>query len=877
MFNLHYSETIWQYQAICYTFEIMKARHRAPFFWTLILGLLGSVLIAYLHFGLFPGRLKFTAVRTIDELTQTKVDFDKVLVLPVEGLSLHNLTVRDKSDHLLFSAKKLAVNIRLIPFLKEKKIIVTNVFLENPVYDAVLRPKKIVVSKPPPMTQISGQIPIPVATDEKKIDFESIEEGPDFFLPENVYLEQIEIVNGFVSIRNRPEDPVTEEVRSINVRLTFQRPPELAFDGFVRLGHDPYAQIGLKGSWNLKTGIYAFYLQTRSTKIPDWLLEYQKDHFLILKKGRFMLETRLSSIGDGKAFFKSHAQIYDSEIHLRSTEYSGRMNIDTKGLFNTDTKTFERYKGGLEFVDVNVKNLSEKIRELKDLKGKIAFQSDLLTMNGVAGRYRNLAFRAYGTLASFKDLKLNAMIHTDSKISEVLALLSDEQKKMIGNLKLQGDCKAITTVRGTLRNSKALEIDYRIVVNNGSVSSPDKKVNISDISAQISVNESGYRINNARFMLADKPYFLNASIPKASQELRTCDLRSKDFDLHAVYSLDNNTFLIKEAVAHSFGASSTFYGRMSNLNDPYLDVQGNTEIILDRAKTLLSSYAPALKSMDLQGALIGPFSLKGLWNKPLNWDLSADLTSDSVIINKNIRLEKLETHLRMKDRIINIPYFHAYPYHGTLGMNLWMDPSRAKIPFEGKIFGNKIDLNALAKDLPMKEKDFSGIAAFQVNLKGGLGDPDSYLGDGSLNIHDGKLWRTDLFKAMGKLPFLTVEGLDDVTFHDLTGTFNIHDRRLWTEDLNLISDPVDLALNGSIGFDQSIDMLMNIRYSKNILLGAMDTGGFAPFIVNQAGDFISKYRISGTLKQPKYDKTEILPISRVIGKKITSLLGGSPQ
>ncbi len=47
---------------------------------------------------------------------------------------------------------------------------------------------------------------------------------------------------------------------------------------------------------------------------------------------------------------------------------------------------------------------------------------------------------------------------------------------------------------------------------------------------------------------------------------------------------------------------------------------------------------------------------------------------------------------------------------------------------------------------------------------------------------------------------------------------------------------------------------MNIRYSNDIIQGAYDTGGLVPFVVQQAENSISQYRVSGTLKQPKYEK-----------------------
>jgi hypothetical protein len=58
--------------------------------------------------------------------------------------------------------------------------------------------------------------------------------------------------------------------------------------------------------------------------------------------------------------------------------------------------------------------------------------------------------------------------------------------------------------------------------------------------------------------------------------------------------------------------------------------------------------------------------------------------------------------------------------------------------------------------------------------------------------------------------------------------------------------------------------------------GAFQTGGLVPFVVQEAADFISQYRISGTLKDPKYEKAS-MPVGRVIGKKLGHLFQGLAQ
>src|SRR3990167_4314384 len=77
---------------LCYNC-CMKIHHRVLFRFSLLFGIFGTLFIIYLNVGLFPGPLKDKAVRKVEELTQRKVSFDRILYLPFRGLSFENLKV----------------------------------------------------------------------------------------------------------------------------------------------------------------------------------------------------------------------------------------------------------------------------------------------------------------------------------------------------------------------------------------------------------------------------------------------------------------------------------------------------------------------------------------------------------------------------------------------------------------------------------------------------------------------------------------------------------------------------------------------------------------------------------------------------------------
>src|SRR5690348_17952770 len=79
-----------------------------------------------------------------------------------QGLSFYNLKVTDSSGSVLFSARKLRLDAELLPFFREKKIVISRAYLEGPVFSTVLTPVRPKTAPKPVMTKLSGQIPVPV-------------------------------------------------------------------------------------------------------------------------------------------------------------------------------------------------------------------------------------------------------------------------------------------------------------------------------------------------------------------------------------------------------------------------------------------------------------------------------------------------------------------------------------------------------------------------------------------------------------------------------------------------------------------------------------------------------------------------------------------
>lgn len=849
----------------------MRQRHkRHNLFGRMLIVLVACFFLGalYLRVGLLPGGLREKAIHRIERFCHKRVVFDRAVYIPFHGLSLTRVGLFEPDGTPIFRARRVTVNARLLPFLREKKVLVNRLLLEGAYYDWVLeRPRK--PAPAPPKTVISGQIEVPTITTPRPLKLEDFRYGPDFFLPENVYIERIEVSNARVNVRRTLGGDVAESLTGVNVRLTLPEAPILRFEGGFRMGNPSYASVGLTGAWDLREDRYAFTLHAATEDVPGWLIDYQQGGLLILREGRAGVDAKVFSGPDRRLLFDARARLDEAVLKLNDARYSGRLQLEAEGDFDTVTKRVGKYRGALTLIDVDGENVSKKIDALDGLSGKLRFEKDLLTVEAMRGRYKKIEFDASGTLRSFKELRVDGDVRTRMTMDQLRELLPAEHREKLKDFRLSGNLEAHTLISGSLRKDAKIQTDYKLVVANGALKNEAKKIDWSDLFGEFRMGADGVRIDQARFKIAGKPYTLSAFVPGKPGAQGSLRLRSSEISLETDYSQQENDLILRNGRAEFAGGRAQFAGRVLHWTDPWLQLKGTTDLDADKA---LARFSKPGKPVLLSGRLSGPFTLSGAWDRPADWDFKMDARGTPLYLQDRYRLNDAEVQVRMKNRRCDIPFIRAKAYGGTFLANAQLDLVSAEPLFKASAYLNAIDLSQVGPELKPPKPQLKGTLVAKLALEGKVSEPSTYRGEGALSVTDGFLWQTAQFKDMGNLPLVKVEGLDWVTFEEVSATFLVKDERLHTRDLALLGDSVDLSLEGTVGFEGTLDLVMDIQYSNEVLEGARLTGGFVPLVVHQAGNAISQYKVSGTLGEPKYDKM-LLPTPRGAVKRLTGAVG----
>ena len=107
--------------------------------------------------------------------------------------------------------------------------------------------------------------------------------------------------------------------------------------------------------------------------------------------------------------------------------------------------------------------------------------------------------------AGFKDTLhlLDGEIRSHLSVESLLSLIRPEEKKLLQDFEVRGDCQALTLLHGSLRKGLEIRKEHKLILMNGSLSSRDKKINLTDLSCEIFSDGSGIKLSNARFVSAN--------------------------------------------------------------------------------------------------------------------------------------------------------------------------------------------------------------------------------------------------------------------------------------------------------------------------------------------------------------------------------------
>ena len=301
-----------------------------------------------------------------------------------------------------------------------------------------------------------------------------------------------------------------------------------------------------------------------------------------------------------------------------------------------------------------------------------------------------------------------------------------------------------------------------------------------------------------------------------------------------------------------FKKTSASLAGTANLDEQTFDVKG---------KVLADLSEIPMKGVSLQGQCLMDVQCRGALKNYRQWNLKAAGSSNLVqgygYKIKNIKFAYDQAGgIGIFDNI----YFDAYGGQGLIKGRFDFTKNIISYAVRGVI--DNLDLAALKLDTPIKNKKFSGTLGLKIAVQGLNNDIKNLKGGGSFTIKNGDIWEFSPLKELGT--FLFAPRFGTMTFTTAKGDFFIKDNAVSTDNLELLGPEMSLLIDGNIGFNGTLDLLVNSQVPMPGPTKIIEETKIGESVA-KAGS-LTAIEVKGTIEKPKY---KLLPIQANITKKIT--------
>ncbi len=243
-------------------------------------------------------------------------------------------------------------------------------------------------------------------------------------------------------------------------------------------------------------------------------------------------------------------------------------------------------------------------------------------------------------------------------------------------------------------------------------------------------------------------------------------------------------------------------------------------------------------------------------------DLKGKIAVDSVIFRK-MPFKDFKADLTLINNVLKIQNVSSQIYSGLIHGEAQADLSNPEnIKFDTKVKAANIEVNDFLSRFTKIDNRLFGKFNLDANFSSqGFSEAEilkSLTASGTGALEQGKLVNFDFFNKLGS--FLKLDNYQEEPIKTLKNSFKIVNSRVFFEDFDASSKTGDWKLAGSVGLDQSLDYLLNIKFSPEIsqkLEAEVSKqfsylGDIAQYFKDDQGRIDLQIKIGGTAKDPKF-------------------------
>ncbi len=480
---------------------------------------------------------------------------------------------------------------------------------------------------------------------------------------------------------------------------------------------------------------------------------------------------------------------------------SGQMNFKANAKYNTKSKEKMKYNGtaNIDAFRLSIDNLEGDFGA-KNLS--IEYTNDAMGLTINNGSLDGNSIEGTISISDFDNIYVNSNVNGTADLTTLNRFLPE-----IGTPELSGQANFNISGAGRIENLNEFEVSGSLQIKNGVYTAETLPEPIEFFGVGIVVRPDSISINNltvntpsSKFSLDGKiadpfPYFIPGFKGFAEKPTMSFTLNSLRLNIDKLFP---------EVVP----------GSGSNIAEMPID------------------SLPPLPIPDING----------------NGTASID-----TLVYSDVEFSDIKCDINIKDRRIFVTNANGYAYTGKVGGKMSIDLNDFNNPgYDGEFTAEQIE----ADDFLSRFTKFGGHLFGKVNMTGSFSasgwDPEPIINSldmsGDANFNEARIVKFDMLNQLAEQ--LKFKSLSEETIKNLNSSYTVKDGRIAFEKFNFISSLGDWSINGSVGFDGTLDYKVDILLTENETNKLKSQAGdFAKIIKEKR--FTAPFKISGTYSNPK--------------------------
>lgn len=545
------------------------------------------------------------------------------------------------------------------------------------------------------------------------------------------------------------------------------------------------------------------------------------------------------------------------------TVSGGRIDSSMELKYDAQEKRFS-YSGKATLINLSLQGL-DFIGQINEINAEATFDNNGVSAQNLNAVILGLPVRANFKLADFDKPLINAEAVSEAGLDVLQGILKDKFSFSLP-ADIEGNCIVYLILQGRLRSTEPLRLNGYFDISQARIKPQKLKNPLENVEGRIEFSREQFSWPALRFDYLGKTYRSSGTLIDFKAPQVQFTLSSEVLAVESAFAVSDKLIKLSRLSGSYFNSSFAIAGKIDIAKPPdyYLDLKAEAQIDLRDSKEILKGFAQEIKKINPGGVLDVKAALNGNAKDFKSCAVTARLRSDALSFY-GLKAQEFFLDYNQANGLAGIPVMRLSLYSGTLKANAEIELYTDNLPCRISAVLENLKIEKLKADTSFKEQDISGTLSAQVALNAGLKDIPGVSGSGEVFITDGKLWQLNLFKGLGTLIF--VKDFANIVFREGHCGFLVRDKHVFTDNLKLASNIADLDGSLNLGFDGSIDALLNVKIvDEEVPL----TGTFRDIttaIVGQGGK-LGTIEIGGTLEKPEY-KFKVSVVDIIKGIKET--------